>query len=140
MEKPLRLGVAGLGVVGTSLIQLLQRRRTEFVARAGRECVLAAYSVRRKRDAAAGLGQAKYFENAAAMAASAKIDVFVELIGGADGAAFEAVKAALVRGLPVVTANKAMLAAHGLRAREPLGIPQGRRSTTKPRSAAAYRS
>ena len=114
MEKPLRLGVAGLGVVGTSLIQLLQRRRTEFVARAGRECVLTAYSVRRKRDAAAGLGQAKYFENATAMAASAEIDVFVELIGGADGAAFEAVKAALVRGLPVVTANKAMLAAHGL--------------------------
>ncbi len=35
MEKPLRLGVAGLGVVGTSLIQLLQRRRAEFVARAG---------------------------------------------------------------------------------------------------------
>jgi homoserine dehydrogenase len=114
MEKPLRLGVAGLGVVGTSLIQLLQRRRTEFIARAGRECVLAAYSVRRKRDAVAGLGRAKYFENAAAMAASAEIDVFVELIGGADGAAFEAVKAALVRGLPVVTANKAMLAAHGL--------------------------
>ncbi len=115
MEKPLRLGVAGLGVVGTSLIQLLQRRRTEFVARAGRECVLTAYSVRRKRDAAVGLGQAKYFENAAAMAASAEIDVFVAVIGGADGAAFEAVKAALLRGLPVVTANKAMLAAHGLR-------------------------
>ncbi len=49
------------------------------------------------------------------MAASADIDVFVELIGGADGIAFEAVKAALARGLPVVTANKAMLAAHGLR-------------------------
>ena len=115
MEKPLRLGVAGLGVVGTSLIQLLQRRRAEFVARAGRECVLTAYSVRRKRDAATGLGQVQFFENAAAMAASADIDVFVELIGGADGAAFEAVKAALARGLPVVTANKAMLAAHGLR-------------------------
>ena len=49
MEKPLRLGVAGLGVVGTSLVQLLQRRSSEFVARAGRECVLAAYSARRKR-------------------------------------------------------------------------------------------
>ena len=40
--------------------------------------------------------------------------MFVELIGGADGVAFEAVKAALRRGLPVVTANKAMLAEHGL--------------------------
>ncbi len=114
MEKPLRLGVAGLGVVGTSLVQLLQRRRSEFVARAGRECVLAAYSARRKRDPASGLAKAQFFENAAAMAASADIDVFVELIGGAEGAAFEAAKAALARGLPVITANKAMLAAHGL--------------------------
>src|SRR5271167_1254634 len=115
MEKPLRLGVAGLGVVGTSLIQLLQRRRTEFIARAGRECPVVAYSARRKGDRGVDLGDAVFFANAAAMAASADIDVFVELIGGADGIAFEAVKAALARGLPVVTANKAMLAAHGLR-------------------------
>src|SRR5271165_18125 len=114
MEKPLRLGVAGLGVVGTSLIELLQRRRAEFVARAGRECVVAAYSARLRRDRSTALGGAAFFENAAEMAASADIDVFVELIGGADGIAFEAVKAALARGLSVVSANKAMLAAHGL--------------------------
>ena len=114
MEKPLRLGVAGLGVVGTSLIQLLQRRRAEFVARAGRECLFAAYSARHRRERSVDLGGAAFFGNAAEMAASADIDVFVELIGGADGIAFEAVKAALARGLPVVTANKAMLAAHGL--------------------------
>ena len=46
--------------------------------------------------------------------ARADIDVFVELIGGADGVAYDAVRAALARGLAVVTANKAMLAAHGL--------------------------
>jgi homoserine dehydrogenase len=44
MAKPLRLGVAGVGVVGMSLIQLLRRQRAGFVARAGRECVLAAFS------------------------------------------------------------------------------------------------
>ncbi len=114
MTKPLRLGVAGLGVVGGSLIQLLQRQGG-LAARAGRECVLAAYSARHKRERGLDLGGARFFENAATMAASAEIDVFVELIGGADGVAFEAVKAALARGLPVVTANKAMLAAHGLR-------------------------
>jgi homoserine dehydrogenase len=113
MTKPLRLGVAGLGVVGGSLVQLLQRQRGGMAERVGRECVLAAYSARHRRDL--DLCGARFFENAAAMAASAEIDVFVELIGGADGVAFEAVKAALARGLPVVTANKAMLAAHGLR-------------------------
>jgi homoserine dehydrogenase len=115
MAEPLRLGVAGLGVVGSSLVELLQRQRGAVAARAGRECVLTAFSVRHKRDRGLDLGSARFFEDAAAMAASAEIDVLVELIGGADGVAYEAVKAALARGLPVVTANKAMLAAHGLR-------------------------
>ena len=113
MTKPLRLGVAGLGVVGSSLVRLLQRQRTGFVARAGRECAVVAYSARRRNGRGVELGEAVYFPSAAVLAASAEIDVFVELIGGADGAAFEAVKAALGRGIPVVSANKAMLAAHG---------------------------
>jgi homoserine dehydrogenase len=113
MTKPLRLGVAGLGVVGASLIRLLQRQRAGFIVRAGREFVLVAYSARRRSDRGVDLGDAVYYASAVELAASAEIDVFVELIGGADGAAFEATKAALARGVPVVTANKAMLAAHG---------------------------
>src|SRR5690606_4968387 len=49
-----------------------------------------------------------------AMAAEADIDVFVELIGGAEGVADRAVRAALSRRLHVVTANKALLASHGV--------------------------
>jgi homoserine dehydrogenase len=115
MAKPLRLGVAGIGVVGASFVRLVQRQGEAFAARAGRECVIAAYSARSERDRGVDLGGAAYFEGAATLAASADIDIFVELIGGADGAAFEAVEVALTRGLPVVTANKAMLAAHGLK-------------------------
>ena len=113
MSNPLRLGVAGLGVVGTSLVRLLQRQSAGLAMRAGRELTVAAYSARRKDDRGVDLGGAVYFADPAALAASADIDVFVELIGGADGAAFDAVKAALSRGVSVVTANKAMLAAHG---------------------------
>ncbi len=113
MTKALRLGVAGLGVVGTSLIRLLQRQRAGFVVRAGRECGVVAYSARRKGDRGVDLGDAVYFASAADLAASADIDIFVELIGGADGVAFDAVKAALTRGIPVVSANKSMRAAHG---------------------------
>ena len=57
-----------------------------------------AYSARRKGDRGVDLGDAVYFASAAELAASAEIDIFVELIGGADGVAFEAVKAALARG------------------------------------------
>jgi len=114
MTKPLRLGVAGLGVVGTGLVQLLQRQGNALGVRAGRGLSLAAYSARRKRDGRAEIGDALYYDNAVKLAAEGDIDVYVELIGGADGIAFESVKAALQRGVPVVTANKAMLAAHGL--------------------------
>jgi len=114
MTKPLRLGVAGVGVVGSSLLNLIRRGRAGLFARSGREIVVSAYSAREKRRPGAGLEGAAFYANAAEMAASADIDVVVELIGGAKGAAFAAVKAGLERGLPVVTANKAMLAAHGL--------------------------
>ena len=114
MTKPLRLGVAGLGVVGIGLAQLLHRQANLLRVRAGRPIVLSAYSARSRRDGLPEIGAARFTGSAVALAAEGDIDVFVELIGGADGVAFEAVKAALARGLPVVTANKAMLAGHGL--------------------------
>ena len=49
-----------------------------------------------------------------ALARSPGIDLFVELMGGAEGAARQAVTAALASGKSVVTANKALLAAHGM--------------------------
>ena len=113
MSNPLRLGVAGLGVVGTSFVRLLQRQDAGLAKRVGRGLAVTAFSARRKDDRGVDLGGATYFANAAELAASGDIDIFVELIGGAEGVAFDAVKAALSRGTSVVTANKAMLAAHG---------------------------
>jgi homoserine dehydrogenase len=105
MTNSLRLGVAGLGVVGTSLIRLLQRQHAGLAMRAGCGLAVVAYSARRKDDRGVDLGGAAYFANAAALAAAADIDIFVELIGGSDGVAFESVKAALSRGVSVVSAN-----------------------------------
>ncbi len=113
-EKPLKVGLAGLGTVGGALVRLIAARREDFAARSGRTPEIVAYSARSSGDRGLPLGGAAFFADPAEMAARADIDVFVELIGGADGPAFAAVKAALSRGLPVVTANKAMLAAHGL--------------------------
>jgi homoserine dehydrogenase len=114
MANTLRVGVAGLGVVGSALVRLLGRRRQDLAARTGRDIVIVAVSARSDRDRGLGLGDAAFFADPRELAARGEIDVFVELIGGADGVAHEAVEAALTRGLPVVTANKAMLAAHGL--------------------------
>ena len=56
----------------------------------------------------------QWFDDPVALASSPDVDLFVELVGGSDGPAKAAVEAALNAGKPVVTANKALLAEHGL--------------------------
>jgi homoserine dehydrogenase len=115
MAETLRVGVAGLGVVGASLVRLLQRQSDSLASRTGRPIAVVAVSARdRSRDRGVDLNGIAFFDDPRALAASEAIDLFVELIGGADGAAYDCVKAALQNGRPVVTANKALIAKHGL--------------------------
>jgi homoserine dehydrogenase len=111
MSKPLRVGIAGLGSVGASLVALIARRKNSLGGQAVR---VTAVSARSRRDRGIDLSGAEFFDDPVALATHGAIDVFVELIGGADGPAYESARAALDRGLPVVTANKAMIARHGL--------------------------
>ncbi|MBH0239714.1 homoserine dehydrogenase [Methylobrevis albus] len=115
MRTPLRLGLAGLGTVGASFFSLVERQGGLLAARAGRPIEIVAVSARdRSRDRGLDLGKVRWFDDPAALAADPDIDLFVELMGGAGGAAEASVRAALAAGKPVVTANKALLAAAGL--------------------------
>ena len=81
----------------------------------GRAIAITAVTARDKsRDRGIDLNGVTWFDTPEAMAAEADIDVFVELMGGAEGAAARSVRTALQRGLHVVTANKALLAASGV--------------------------
>ncbi|GFZ97843.1 homoserine dehydrogenase [Elstera cyanobacteriorum] len=113
-RKPLRVGIAGLGVVGAGVVGVLQRNAKEIAARAGRPIEVVAVAARdRTRDRGVDLSQVSWADSAADLTGRNDIDVFVELIGGSEGVAREAVESALARSLPVVTANKALLAHHG---------------------------
>jgi homoserine dehydrogenase len=109
MGKTWRIGVAGLGVVGGALVASLAERPT--FAPAGGAAIVTGVSARRRT--AERAGGAEWFDNPVALATSPSIDIFVELIGGAEGPARAAVEAALRAGKPVVTANKALIACHG---------------------------
>jgi len=77
--------------------------------------VLTAVSARdRNRDRGVDVSAAAWFDDPVKLAAEGDIDIYVELIGGSDGPALDSVRAALNRGIPVVTANKALLAHHGV--------------------------
>ena len=113
MTSPLRIGIAGLGTVGASVVTLLARQSDALAARA-RPVAVSAVSARARRDRGVDLSACRWFDDPVALAASPDIDVFVELIGGAEAPARKAVEAALKAGKHVVTANKALLARHGM--------------------------
>jgi homoserine dehydrogenase len=115
MADALKIGVAGLGTVGASLVRILQQRANALTVACGRPIRVTAVSARdASKDRGILLDGIAWYADPVEMAEKADIDVFVELIGGADGAAELSVRAALTRGLHVVTANKALLSRHGV--------------------------
>ena len=115
MSSPLRVGIAGLGTVGASVIKLLERQSAALASRTGRAIVVTGVSAREKsRERGVDLGAMKWFDDPADLAVSSDIDLFVELMGGDEGPARACVEAALGAKKSVVTANKALLAKHGM--------------------------
>lgn len=115
MTPALKIGIAGLGTVGASLARILVSRHNNLADICGRPIEITAVSARDKtRDRGIDLSAVQFYTNPVEMAESADIDVFVELIGGEGDPAFGAVRSALARGCHAVTANKALLARHGV--------------------------
>ncbi|OUS39182.1 homoserine dehydrogenase [Rhodobacterales bacterium 56_14_T64] len=114
MTTPLRLGIAGLGTVGTGVVKIIRRQAAMLEARTGRPVVISAVSARdASKDRGISLSSYAWESDPVALAVRDDVDVFVELMGGHEGAAKAATEAALAAGKDVVTANKALLAIHG---------------------------
>jgi homoserine dehydrogenase len=114
MTKPLRLGIAGLGTVGVGVIKIIQNKLSLLEARTGKQILISAVTAKSKtKDRGIDLSPYQWERDPASLANREDIDVFIELIGGHEGAAKEAVEIAISKGKNVVTANKALLAHHG---------------------------
>ncbi|MDX2074233.1 MAG: homoserine dehydrogenase [Alphaproteobacteria bacterium] len=114
MTHPLRIGIAGLGTVGTSVVAIIEGQRALLRARTGSDIEITAVSARDKnKERSVELGAYRFESDPMALVSASDVDVVVELIGGAEGVAHELVKTALKNGKHVVTANKALIAAHG---------------------------
>lgn len=115
MSNPLRIGIAGLGTVGAGTLKILQDNAAIVAARTGRHVIVTAVSMRdakKKRDAK--LDGIRIEADARSLANAADVDIVVETIGGEEGIAKEVVETALKNKKHVVTANKALIAKHGL--------------------------
>jgi homoserine dehydrogenase len=115
MAAPLKLGIAGLGTVGAAVVRLVAEQRDALTVRCGRPIEVVAVSARsRGKKRGIDLRKLRWVADPVALAADREIDVLVELIGGEGDPAKAAVTAALAAGKSVVTANKALLARHGV--------------------------
>ena len=114
MTEPLRIALAGLGTVGAGVIRLLDTNGALIARRAGRPIEIVAVSARdRSKDRGVDIERFAWVDDTTSLAQSGA-DVVVELVGGSDGPALTLARATLGAGKSFVTANKAMLAHHGL--------------------------
>jgi homoserine dehydrogenase len=114
MTRALKLGIAGLGTVGEGLLQLLAEHGPRLAQSSGRPIEVVGLCARsRAKPRNVAVDAFEWFDQPERLAADPSVEVFVELIGGEEGAARASVTAALSAGKHVVTANKALLARHG---------------------------
>lgn len=115
MTQALRVAIAGLGTVGGGVIKLLDANRDLISRRAGRPIEVVAVSARdRNRDRGVDLSRFAWVDDTSALAEIEGVDVVVELVGGSDGPALTLARRSIAAGRGFVTANKAMIAHHGL--------------------------
>ena len=93
---------------------MLEEHAALLTDRTQRSIVVTAVSARSKtKNRGINPGKVKWYDNPVDLAGDKDVDVVVELMGGAEGAAYELIKKALENNKQVVTANKALLAVHG---------------------------
>jgi homoserine dehydrogenase len=116
MVAPLRVGIAGLGTVGAEVVRLIERQGRVLSERTGRGVRVVAVTARSKaKKRGLDLSGIAWAKDALALASDPDIDCLVELMGGAGDPALAAIDTALKSGKSVVTANKALIAKHGLK-------------------------
>src|SRR5437899_48339 len=116
MVAPLRVGIAGLGTVGAEVVRLIEEQSRTLSERSGRGVRVVAVTARSKaKKRSLDLRGIDWAKSPLALASDPNVDCFVELMGGSGEPALSAIEAALKAGKSVVTANKALIAKHGIR-------------------------
>lgn len=115
MSEIFKVAIAGLGTVGSGVAKLLNEQRDVLLKRCGRLVELTAVAdLNPDRVRELNLpASVSFYQDARKMVSETDADVIVELIGGADGIAYELCLTALNADKNFITANKAMIAHHG---------------------------
>jgi homoserine dehydrogenase len=113
-KSKLNVAIIGLGTVGSGVIKLLKRQKSNIKNRTGIELELVAISAKNKRKKRnVDISPYRWIASPINIAKDPDVDVIVELIGDMDNTARKVIKEAINNGKHVVTANKSLLAKEG---------------------------
>ncbi len=113
--KPLKIGIAGLGTVGTGVLKILTQQKDLISQRCQHPVEVVAVSAKnRSKDRGVDLSKIKWYDNTIDIANDENVDAVVELIGGDTGIAYDLCKTALSNKKHFITANKALIAKRGV--------------------------
>ncbi len=110
-RRPVRIGICGLGTVGSGTVNVMARNGDEIAARCGRALEIVQIGARRDNPAC-DTSRLNTTREIFDVANNPDVDILVELIGGTT-VARELVLAAINNGKHIVTANKALIAEYG---------------------------
>ena len=113
MDK-LNIGIAGLGNVGSALIETIEENKIYFLEKAGIEFNIVGISAKTKnKKRNFNISNYHWYDNPIEMSKNNDFNVIVELIGEERGISYEIIQTALKNNKHVVTGNKALIANHG---------------------------
>ncbi len=117
--KKIGLGIVGLGTVGTGLIEIIQKNKNLYKNKYNIDFSINGISAKnQKKNRNINIKSYKWFNNPIKMTEQPNIDIVVELIGGSDGLALKLALKSLRNGKYFITANKALIAKHGVKMSE----------------------
>ena len=112
-QNKIKIGIAGLGTVGSGVVNLINKNKNEIYDRTGCELIIQSVSATNKnKNRLCDINNINFYSDPIDMLNKENIDIFVELIGG-ESVAKDLVLKALEKNIHVVTANKALIALHG---------------------------
>ncbi len=112
MTSPVRVAMLGCGTVGSGVARLLKRNAAAYEARVGAPLELTSVLTRREHPRPADLAELPFTRDPEKLFSEHAFDVVIEVMGGIDPS-HGYVRRALDLGIPVITANKMLLAVHG---------------------------
>ena len=114
--KKIGIGIVGLGTVGSGLIEIIQKNNNSYKSKYNLDFSINGISAKnKKKKRNINIKNYKWFNDPIKMTEFSDIDIIVELVGGSDGLALKLAEKSLINGKYFVTANKALIAKHGIK-------------------------